>query len=67
MRLEQLGEAEEDVAALRRRDEAPVLPRGARRCDGAVDVGRAERGNESITSPVDGFSDSKVAVAMRRS
>ena len=26
-----------------------------------------ERGNDSITSPVDGFSDSKVAVAMRRS
>ena len=38
--LEQLREAEEDVAALGRRDEAPVLPGLARRRDRALDVGR---------------------------
>ncbi len=38
---DELREAEEDLAALRRRDEPPVLVRGLRRGDGAVDVLRA--------------------------
>ena len=38
--FEQLREAEEDVAALGRRNEAPVLPGGARGRDRAIDVGR---------------------------
>ena len=38
--LEQAREAEEDVAALRRRHEPPLLERGLRRLDGAVDVRR---------------------------
>jgi len=37
--LEDLREAEEDVAALGGRHEAPLLPRGLRRLDGAIDVG----------------------------
>ena len=62
--LEQLREAEQDVAALRRRHEPPVLPRRARGRDRALDVVGVERGKVSITSPVDGFRDSNVVVAM---
>ena len=47
---EELGEAEEDLAALRRRDEAPVLERRLRSRDGAVDVlgRRAREGAERL-------------------
>ena len=47
---QELGEAEEDVAALGRRDEAPVLEGRLGRRDGAVDVGggRAREGAEHL-------------------
>ena len=67
MLLEHLREAEEDVAALgagtsRQLSQASRAVSTARFTSAAV-----ERGKDSITSPVEGFNDSKVAVAMRRS
>ena len=59
--LEQAREAEEDVATLRRRREPPLLERGFRCFDGAVDVlgARAREGSERV--PVAGTRDSKVS------
>ena len=58
---EELREAEEDLATLRRRDEAPVRERLLRGRDRAVDVLRAERGNVPINSPSAGLVESKVS------
>ena len=59
--LEQAREAEEDVAALGRRHEPPLLERGLRRLDGAIDVlgRRAREGPDRLT--VRGYRDSNVS------
>ena len=58
---EELREAEEDLAALRRRDEAPVLVGRLRGRDGAVDVGGAGAREDADQLAVGGLVDSNVS------
>ncbi len=62
--LELLREAEQDVAALRRGHEAPLLPGRLRGGNGAVDVRRARARERLDDLARRGFSDSKVAAAI---